>query len=172
VWSRCPTLRRLFLLPSSTVYVMSVLFARSSGQSPMMETVSETSDTNSTLTWLIAQEDFVVHCHPEGFKSYVTVEHIPGSYRSPKGHEIWLRADIRICICIQNPAIGWSSGNALELVFGLCSVRISAGIPAHPRFSWLSSVPQGKFRDSTSVRLRQFPSKSFSFHPSSYHPIL
>jgi hypothetical protein len=38
----------------------------------MVETdaVTETSDTNSTLNRLIAQEDFIVHCHRQSFKFY------------------------------------------------------------------------------------------------------
>jgi hypothetical protein len=168
MWSRCPTLRRLFLSPSSRVYVTSVIFARSAGQPPMMETqtVSETSDTDSTLTRLIARENFVVHCHPEGYKSYTTVKHIPGSHRSPSTVRVMksgLQQNYRYAYAYSifhqdlktmSYRTGWSTGNALQLVvFGRYSVRISAGTPAGLKFSWLSSVPQGKFRDSTSISL-------------------
>jgi hypothetical protein len=35
-----------------------------------METVSKMSDANSTFTGVITQEDFIVYCHYESFKSY------------------------------------------------------------------------------------------------------
>jgi hypothetical protein len=49
--------------------------------SDISEIVSEMSDTNSTLTLLIAQEDFIVYCHHESFKSYICMKiHCKHSY--------------------------------------------------------------------------------------------
>jgi hypothetical protein len=38
-------------------------------------------------------------------------------------------------------------------------------------FAWFSSVPPGKFRNSTTIRSRLFPSKSFPLHDTSVPPV-
>jgi hypothetical protein len=43
----------------------------------MFQTVSQTMDTNSTLTQLSTQDDFTTHCYCESFKSY-----------NPKGYHL------------------------------------------------------------------------------------
>jgi hypothetical protein len=66
---------------------------------------------------------------------------------------------------------GWSIGNALDLWFFRCSVRISAGTSSI--LTMISSVLPGKFQDHTSVRLRSVPLKSFTVILNSlfiYHP--
>jgi hypothetical protein len=50
----------------------------------------------------------------------------------------------------------WRSGTTPKLVFGTCLVRISTGIPVIlTGFSWISSVPPCRCRDSTSTRPRK-----------------
>jgi hypothetical protein len=47
----------------------------SSHQPLTVERVSETFDTNTALTWLITQEDFIMYCHYEKLlKSYILEE--------------------------------------------------------------------------------------------------
>jgi hypothetical protein len=137
------------------VDVISVVLARSSGQHLMMETetVSETSDSNSTLTWRpIAREDLVVYCLAKGFKSYITVEHIPDSHTSPSIERVTkLISQQAYAYAYSIPKLGlkmasyrtrWSRCKALKLVFGRCSVRISAGTSAVLRFRGFPQSPR------------------------------
>jgi hypothetical protein len=51
------------------------------GQHTLMmetETASETLDTNTTLTWLMDQEDFIVYCHHEILKLKISHSIISG----------------------------------------------------------------------------------------------
>jgi hypothetical protein len=68
------------------------------------------------------------------------------------------------CVRLVNEYGHRASFSSFELAFWSCSIRISANVSL--RFFGFSAVPPGECPDSTAIRPRILPSKSFIIHLS------